>query len=151
MIVVLVFTTVAYIGFTKGPLASYADIAEANDRANLDLQVLYGKENDAVLYSENLLAKGLLSIKNPNKHVVTANIKFKISRSVDLSTLDIIINGRPLDVEKKEVVGDYYLIPVSQYEMEAYETITFDTGIYGNPYNTDAFEYNFDITESFYN
>ena len=53
--------------------------------------------------------------------------------------------------KKKKTEDDFYIIPVSKYEMSAYETIAFATGIYGNPYNTSSFDYSYDITESFYN
>lgn len=148
---VITFTIISYFVLTNSRLATYASVVAQNDTANYDLQVLYGKEEIDSYDRGNLLDKGTLSIKNPNNHVVTANVNFKISDTANLDDMDIIINNKPLDKDKKQLVDNYYIIPIENNQIESYEDVSYNTEIYGDPYKMTAFNYDFDITESFYN
>lgn len=146
---VLVLMIGTYFIFTGSRLSSYAAVANAYGNANYDLQVLYGK--DEIKSSDiNILDKGVLQLRNPNNHAVTANVNFIISDNADLSNLDIIINGETLDKTNYKVNNGYYVYTIEQYELSSYEEIEYDTIITGSPYFASTFYYNYDITESFY-
>ena len=147
----IVFVFVLMIGtyfiFTGSRLASYAAVANTYGNANYDLQVLYGKENtDDDIYT---LDKGVLQLRNPNSHAVTANVNFIISDYVDLDNIDVTINGKVIDKTSYDVKDGYYVFNVEKYELSSYEEIEYDTLITGNPYFASTFYYNYDISESF--
>mgnify|MGYP003571372210 CR=1 FL=1 len=147
--VVITFMIVSYIVFSQSNLASYASIAADNYKGNIDLQVLYGR--DDIQENDTLLDKGTLSVKNPNKHVVKAQVNLKLSKSANLDALNIVVNGKSLNLNDVKSDADYYIIPVEEYQMEAYEDKTYDTTFYGDESKLVAFNYIYDVQESFYN
>ena len=93
LVIFLLF--VSYNAFTGGNLSSYAQIAEASQKENMDLEILYGKKgNDVyrVISNEHLLSSGTLSIKNPNNHIVTAKTDIKIDAEslIDISLVSLL-------------------------------------------------------------
>ena len=95
ILLVIMFVVGTYFIFTGSRLSSYAAIANSYGNANYDLQVLYGKD-DLTNKDVNMLDKGVLQLRNPNNHAVTANVNFIISDYVDLNSIDVIINGEKI-------------------------------------------------------
>ena len=108
ILLVIMFVVGTYFIFTGSRLSSYAAIANSYGNANYDLQVLYGKD-DLTNKDVNMLDKGVLQLRNPNNHAVTANVNFIISDYVDLNSIDVIINGEKIDKTNYTVNDGYYI------------------------------------------
>lgn len=149
---------VSYNAFTGANLSSYAQIAEASQKENMDLEILYGKKGNEtyrVLSNGYLLSYGTLSIKNPNSHVVTAKTDIKIDADslIDISLIDIEINGKIVPKERFFLSEGYYTASIEKREVEAQTMIEYDVKICGDALyvDTNRLSYHFEVTESFYN
>lgn len=147
--VIVVFVVASYFIFTQSRLADLAQVAHAYDTMNINLMTNYVTDDEAVMKSEDLLSKGTLAIKNPNKKGATAETYLLVSKNAKLNTVKFIVNGVELDTNNAEINDGYYVIKVEDYKMVPFEDKTYDLEIEGNPYYVAAFDYKFDVKESF--
>lgn len=149
IIIAIIFMIVSYFIFTNSRLSELGQVAHAYDTMNIDLMTNYVIDNDTVMDNENLLGKGTLSIKNPNKRNANAETYLLVSDNAKLNTVKFIVNGLELDTNNASLESGYYVIKVEDYKMVPFEDKTYDLEIEGNPFYTTAFDYKFDVKESF--
>ena len=142
---IAVFIVVSYFLFTNSRISQYAGIAAAYDTTNVDLMMSYTQDSDAVLNTEDTLDKGIIAIKNPNKRNVNSTIYLYISENAKLDTIDFIIDGNVIDTTNAEIKDGYYIVSISNFEIDAFDEKYMEAEIKGNPYYTIPFSYLFNI------
>ena len=148
IIVIMIFVVTSYFIFTNSSISKYASIAAAYDTMNVDLMVSYKRDNDAVLRNVNILDKGTLSVKNPNKRNVSSILYLYVSEDANLDLVDFIVDGNVVDTTNKVIKNGYYVFVALDCEIEAFEYKYIDTQIKCNAFYTEPFSYMFNV-ESF--
>ena len=146
--VIIGFVIGSYFIFTNNRMAELGQIAHAYDTMNIDLMTNYVRDDNAVLTTENLLAKGTLAVKNPNKRSYNAVVNLRVSKNAKLNTVVFKVNGNELNTDNAEIKEGYYVINVENGVMDAFEDRNYTLEIEGSPYYTAAFDYVFEVKES---
>ena len=148
IIVTCIFVVVSYFVFTNSRIGEYASTAAYYDTNNVDLMVSYKQDSETILSTENVLDKGILSVKNPNKRGVSSIVYLYISENANLDTIEFIIDGNKIDTTNRTIEDGYYIFPVLDCEIPAFEYKYIDTEIQGDAFFTTPFSYKFNV-ESF--
>lgn len=148
IIVICIFVTVSYFAFTNSRIAEFASTAAYYDTNNVNLMVSYKQDSASVLNTENLLDKGTLAVKNPNKRNVSSTVYLYVSEDANLDIIDFLIDGNKIDTTNKVIEDGYYVFSVLDCEIPAFEYKYIDAEIQGDAFFTAPFSYKFDV-ESF--
>lgn len=144
----------SYGAFTSNNLSASASIAASSSMNRNDLQILYGRDNDdldAVLSCENLLDRGTLTIKNTNNDKISVNIVLSIeSTEIDLEKYKFEFGGTQFAFKEIKKSGDSYELNFGNITISPYDTFKSTFSIYGDPFASETFTYNFKVLESFY-
>lgn len=142
---IIVFVVVSYFAFTNSRLSQFASMAAKYSRMDSGLSVSYSKDTNSVLATADLLDKGTLSIKNPNKIGTSSIVYLYVSEDAKLDNVEFVIDGNTIDTTDAKVKDGYYILPVLNCELDAYENKLIDAEIKGNPYYITSFSYKFDV------
>ena len=148
IIVICLFVVGSYFVFTNSRIAEFASTAAYYDTNNVDLMVSYKQDSASVLSTENILDKGTLSVKNPNKRNVSSTIYLYISEDANIDTIDFLIDGNKIDTTNKVIEDGYYVFSVLNCDIPAFEYKYIDTEVQGDAFFTAPFSYKFNV-ESF--
>lgn len=148
IIVIIAFVIASYFIFTNSRLSEFANTARAYDTMNVDLMVSYSQDTDAILKTADTLDKGILSVKNPNKREVNSIVYLYISEDANLKNVEFIIDGNIIDTTNATLKDGYYVLPVLDCEIDAFQYKYIDTEIKGDAFYTTPFSYRFNV-ESF--
>lgn len=153
IVIVLSVLIASYIVFNTNNLYSYADYIEENRDKEFNVMVNYNQSNkdlSDILYIENLLNKGELSIKNPNKNNKKLNIYLLIeeNQNINFAGMEIDINGKKLSLENIKKVDDKYILLLDNVNLKGYEDKYLTISLLGDPYINDNFEYSFMVENS---
>ena len=146
---ILIFIVATYFIFTNSRIAQFASTAAAYDNINLDLSISYSQDSEAILNVEDTLDKGKLSIQNPNKKAVLSTVYLYVSKDAHLDEVEFIVDGNIIDTKNAEESNEYYVFPVYECTMSAFEKKYIDSEIKGDAFYTTPFSYMFDVEESF--
>ncbi len=155
ILLVVIILIISYTVFTNANLSTASLIAKNYDESQYNVYVMYGKtasNNDAIALNENIIDQGELSIKNPNKTSIYADIVLMVKdeKNINWEDIKMTIDGKIVDLDKKMLTNGYYEIDIKTIDMQAYETYKNTITLFGNPLENPKIDYTFKIIESFY-
>lgn len=152
MVMIVLFVIVSYVVFSMNNLAGSAQIAEAYSSNDYDFQTSFSRTsnniNDIMAYS-NLLDKGELVVRNPNKTAKAVKVVLIIEDASkdDFDGLEIKFNDETVDLSKMTTDGVTYKIELNDISIDAYENFRGVIAFYGAP-SCDDFNYSFQVSEN---
>ncbi len=153
IILVVLCVIISYSSFTFNNLSSAQSIAVAYDNDFRHVQVeLRETEKDRkdVLNHKNLIEKKELLIKNTNKREVYIDVTIKI-KCDEINKLDIKFAGKNIDLKNATKKDEIYTMNIYSTKLNKYESIELPLEFYGDPFEENGIDYDFEVTESFYN
>lgn len=155
ILLVVVILIISYFVFTNANLSSASLVAKSYDEGQYNVYVMYGKtalNSEAIALNENIVDQGELSVKNPNKTPLYADVVLMIKEdeNLNLTTINMTIDDLLVDLSHAELKNGYYELTIKTEEMQAYDSFKSTVTIFADPLEAPKIDYTFKIIESFY-
>lgn len=150
----LVFAVIgSYFVFNKANLSESANIAREFATGENALQVMVGRNDDAILLNntEHLIDKTVLTVRNPNRDEKYVDIYLVIVNpsEVDLNGMYIKFMDKTTNANEAQIDLNTYKLKIYSGTIKGYESIKDEVQIYDENY-TSSMSYTFKVEESYY-
>ncbi len=153
IVMISIFVVLSYFVFSMNNLQSSAKIAEAYSQDDYDFQTSFSRTSsniDDIMTFSNLLDKGELVVRNPNRLAKNVKIVMLIegNEEVDLEALEIKVNDRAVDLSNITFDGETYKVELSNCLIGAYSNYKDIVEFYGESSSNIDFNYTFQVSEN---
>lgn len=141
------FIVISYNGIKENNLSESALIASNSN--NYPIQYVYGRNTSDILAYRDLLDRGTLTLRNPNKIEKIAKIDLIINGDVsNIGNLKIDFDGKVIDSSSLISEDGKYTLPLGKIALKSFANREIILSIYGDPFKDTVFSYNLTVNES---
>ena len=153
IVLVLAFMLISYEGFTKNNLSEASQIASLSESETREIQAIYNygsREDIVTLNEQDLLNRGTLALKNPNRKAKEIGVVIQIRKNdkYQIGDLNILVNGEEANMGVIMNLDETYEVNLGTLELDAYESENLDIAIYSRV-GIVPVEYSFKLVGSF--
>lgn len=125
IILIVSFMVVSYSGFTMNNLSEASKIASVSSKETRDIYIMYARldEDSVVRTDDNIVDRGVLSLKNPNKTAKSMSVVMQLQKSdaYDIGDISITFDGEDVGMGVIMNLDQTYEVILGTVELEAYE------------------------------